>query len=191
MIKLNYEKINKQNIDLAAKIQLEIFPNSSSYIKYLEEIDCNKSLPIDFLVYYYEKPIGVIGLYELNNDKDSVWLGCFGLLKEYRKKGYGKQMLNYIINIAKEYNRKYLRLYTYEIWNEVAQNFYKKHMHYEEYYTNKDDDYYDIKYGKPKIFTYSLFGDNIKPWNNKYIGLKEDDNDHNLSIKKMTEKGII
>lgn len=64
-------------------------------------------------------------------------------------------------------------------------------MHFEEYYTNQDDSYYDIKYGKPKIFTYSLFGDNIKPWNNKYIGLKEDDNSHNLSIKKMATKGII
>ncbi len=91
-MKLTYQKINRENILLASKIQYEIFPNSSAYIKYINEIDCNKKIPINFLVYHDEKPIGVIGLYEYDNDKDSVWVSYFGLLKEYRKKGYGEQM---------------------------------------------------------------------------------------------------
>lgn len=51
-MKLKYEKINKKSINLAAKIQLEIFPNSSAYVKYIEEIHSKKVLLIDFLVFY-------------------------------------------------------------------------------------------------------------------------------------------
>lgn len=190
-MKLKYEKINEKNINLAAKIQLEIFPNSSAYIKYIEEIYSKKDLPIDFLVFYKNNVIGVVGLYEQSNDRNSIWLSWFGLLEKYRNKGFGKQMFYDIVSIAKRYNKKYLRLYTYENWNNIAQSFYKKHMHYEEYYTNENDSQYDIKEGICKIFSYSLLGDDIKPWNNKYIGLREDDKVHEESVKEMIQIGIL
>lgn len=100
-------------------------------------------------------------------------------------------MLNDVIELAKRYNKRYLRLYTYEVWNSVAQGFYKKHMQLEEYYTNKNDDQIDILEGKPKIFSYSLTSDKIKPWNNKYIGLSLDDKEHFKSVELMIKDGII
>lgn len=190
-MKLIYEKINKNNINLAAKVQYEIFPNSSAYIKYLKQVKSNKKIPVDYLVYYKLKPIGIIGLYELKKDDESIWLSYFGLLKKYRKKGYGKKMFDDIIELAKTYNKKYLRLYTYEVWNSDAQNFYKKHMQFEEYYTNKNDNQIDILKGKPKVFSYSLTGDKIKAWNDKYIGLDLDDEDHFKSVKLMIKDNII
>lgn len=190
-MKLIYEKINKNNINLAAKVQYEIFPNSSAYIKYLKQVKSNKKIPVDYLVYYKLKPIGIIGLYELEKDDESIWLSYFGLLKKYRKKGYGKKMFDDIIELAKTYNKKYLRLYTYEVWNSDAQNFYKKHMQFEEYYTNKNDNQIDILKGKPKVFSYSLTGDKIKAWNDKYIGLDLDDEDHFKSVKLMIKDNII
>lgn len=190
-MELTYEKINKDNIKLAAKIQYEIFPNSSAYTKYLKQINSNKKVSVDYLVYCKLNPIGIIGLYEQDGDETSIWLSYFGLLKQYRKKGYGKRMLNDVIELAKSYNKKYLRLYTYEVWNSVAQGFYKKHMQLEEYYTNKNDDQIDILEGKPKIFSYSLTGDKIKPWNNKYIGLSLDDEEHFKSVELMIKDGII
>lgn len=188
---LTYERINKNNIRLASIIQYEIFPNSSAYKKYLKQINSDKKMPIDYLVYSKLNPIGIIGLYEQDGDDESIWLSYFGLLKGYRNKGYGKRMLSDIINIAKSYNKKYLRLYTYEVWNSVAQGFYKKHMQLEEYYTNKNDDQIDILEGKPKIFSYSLTGDKITPWNNKYIGLNLDDEEHFKSVELMIKDGII
>ena len=59
---LTYEKISKENISLAARIQYEIFPNSSAYTKYLKEINSKDKLPVDFLVYSNNTTIGVIGL---------------------------------------------------------------------------------------------------------------------------------
>lgn len=190
-MELTYERINKDNIKLASIIQYEIFPNSSSYTKYLKQINSDKKVPVDYLVYSKLNPIGIIGLYEQDGDKTSIWLSYFGLLKQYRKKGYGKRMLNDVIELAKRYNKRYLRLYTYEVWNSVAQGFYKKHMQLEEYYTNKNDDQIDILEGKPKIFSYSLTGDKIKPWNNKYIGLSLDDKEHFKSVELMIKDGII
>lgn len=189
-MKLRYEKICKENIKLAAKIQYEIFPNSSAYLKYLKDIDCKNELPVDFLVYNKTEPIGVIGLYQYEND-ENIWLSYFGILKKYRNNGYGKQIFYDMVDIAKKFNKKYLRLYTYEVWNSVAQRFYKKHMQKEEYYTNEDDDQFDIKEGIPKIFSYSLTGDKITLWNNKYIGLDLDDKDHDISILKMKQDGIL
>lgn len=190
-MELTYERINKDNIKLASIIQYEIFPNSSAYTKYLKQINSDKKVPVDYLVYSKLNPIGIIGLYEQDGDKTSIWLSYFGLLKQYRKKGYGKRMLNDVIELAKRYNKRYLRLYTYEVWNSVAQGFYKKHMQLEEYYTNKNDDQIDILEGKPKIFSYSLTGDKIKPWNNKYIGLSLDDKEHFKSVELMIKDGII
>lgn len=190
-MELTYERINKDNIKLASIIQYEIFPNSSAYTKYLKQINSDKKVPVDYLVYCKLNPIGIIGLYEQDGDKTSIWLSYFGLLKQYRKKGYGKRMLNDVIELAKRYNKRYLRLYTYEVWNSVAQGFYKKHMQLEEYYTNKNDDQIDILEGKPKIFSYSLTGDKIKPWNNKYIGLSLDDKEHFKSVELMIKDGII
>lgn len=190
-MELTYERINKDNIKLASIIQYEIFPNSSSYTKYLKQINSDKKVPVDYLVYCKLNPIGIIGLYEQDGDKTSIWLSYFGLLKQYRKKGYGKRMLNDVIELAKRYNKRYLRLYTYEVWNSFAQGFYKKHMQLEEYYTNKNDDQIDILEGKPKIFSYSLTGDKIKPWNNKYIGLSLDDKEHFKSVELMIKDGII
>ena len=43
---LKYEKINKDNIVIASKIQYEIFPNSSAYSKYLKEICAVTSIPV-------------------------------------------------------------------------------------------------------------------------------------------------
>lgn len=123
-MKLIYEKISKENISLAARIQYEIFPNSSAYTKYLKEINSKDKLPVDFLVYSNNTAIGVIGLYQYEKD-ENIWLSYFGILKKYRNKGYGKQMFYDMIDIAKKFDKKYLRLYTYEIWNSVAQGFYK------------------------------------------------------------------
>ena len=191
-MKLRYEKISENNIRLASKIQYEIFPNSSAYLKYLKEMQ-NKTLdlPVDFLIFENDIPIGVVGLYEISKYKDTIWLSWFGVVEDYRYKGYGSQIFEDIINEAKKYNKDFLRLFTYEVWNYEAQDFYKKHMQIEEYYTNKDDDQYDINQGKCKIYGYSLCNKPIDYWNDKFIDISSDDKDHEESIKLMKRDNII
>ena len=189
-MKLKYEKIKKENIRLAARVQYEIFPYSSAYSKYLKEVE-NDGLPINYLVYYEDKPIGVVGLYEIEEYKDDIWLSWFGVLQEYRFKGYGSKIFNDIKTLAKKYNKKYLRLFTFEIWNKDAQFFYKKHADLEEYYKNKFDCQYDIKEGVCKIFSFKL-GNEIPPlWNNKFINIGNDDKEHEKSIKLMKTDGLL
>lgn len=190
-MKLRYEQINMNNIRIAAKVQFQIFPNSCAYIKYLKQIEKTEEFLIDFLVYENNNPIGVVGLYEKPEYNDTIWLSWFGVLEKYRYQGYGKQIFKDLIKIAKNYNRKFLRLTTYEVWNSEAQSFYKKHMQLEEYYTNPFDSQFDIKVGKSKIFSYSLCDEKVSYWNNKFIDIAEDDRIHELGIELLKRDGII
>ena len=114
--KLRFEEISKDNIKVVAKLQYEIFPNSSAYSVYKSKITGErKDLYIGYIAYMGDKPIGVTGIYEIPEYSDTVWLSWFGIKKEYRKLGYGKQILDYTIEMAKALNKKYLRLYTFEI----------------------------------------------------------------------------
>lgn len=189
--KLRFEEISKDNIKVAAKLQYEIFPNSSAYSVYKSKITGErKDLYIGYIAYIEDIPVGVTGIYEISKYSDTVWLSWFGVKKEYRKLGYGKQILDYTIEMAKALNKKYLRLYTFEIWNSEAQAFYKRNMDLGEYYYNEKE-YKDIFEGKPKIFSISLCDEKVKLWNNKFINISEDEDSHEKSVLMMKEDEII
>lgn len=189
--KLRFEEISKDNIKVAAKLQYEIFPNSSAYSVYKSKITGErKNLYIGYIAYMEDIPVGVTGIYEIPEYSDTVWLSWFGIKKEYRKLGYGKQILDYTIEMAKTLNKKYLRLYTFEIWNSEAQVFYKRNMDLGEYYYNEKE-HKDIFEGKPKIFSISLCDEKVELWNNKFINISEDEDSHEKSVIMMKEDGII
>ena len=100
-------------------------------------------------------------------------------------------MFNDIIKKAKTFRKKFLRLYTYEVWNSEAQSFYNKHMQISEYYTNKKDNQHDIKDGKCKIFGYSLCDEKVDYWNNKFIDIGSEDDIHDKSIQLLIRDKII
>lgn len=189
--KLRFEEISKDNIKVAARLQYEIFPNSSAYSVYKSKITGEmKDLYIGYIAYIEDIPIGVTGIYEIPEYSDTVWLSWFGIRKEYRKLGYGKQILDYTIEMAKAMNKRYLRLYTFEIWNSEAQTFYKRNMDLGEYYYNEKE-HKDIFEGKPKIFSISLCNERVELWNNKFINISEDEDSHLESVIMMKDDGII
>jgi GNAT superfamily N-acetyltransferase len=191
MKRLRFEEITKENIKIAAKTQYEIFPTSSAYVTYKTKVTGkNDHFYIGYIAYLEDEPIGVTGLYEIPEYSDTVWLSWFGLKEEYRKAGYGKQLLDYTIKIAKEYHKKYLRLYTFEMWNKEAQKFYKKNMDIDEYYFNEKE-HKEIFEGKPKIFSISLCDEKVDFWNNKFINILADEASHEKGILMMKEDGII
>jgi len=189
--KLRFEEITKNNISVAARLQYEIFPNSSAYSVYKSKITGErKGLYIGYIAYMEDVPIGVTGIYEIPEYPDTVWLSWFGIKTEYRKLGYGKQIFDYTIEKAKNLNKKYLRLYSFEIWNNEAQEFYKRNMDLGEYYYN-DKENKDIFEGKPKVFSISLCDEKVELWNNKFINISEDEDSHEKGILMMKEDGII
>lgn len=191
-MELRYERINMSNLALAARVEYQIFPNASAYTKYLNEAEIKgDDLPINYIVFEGENPVGVVGLYLIPEYEDTIWLSYFGVLETYRYKGYGSQILEDIIEKAKKYGRDFLRLYTYEVWNHEAQEFYKKKMHIGEYYKNERENQFFINVGKPKIFGYSLSGKPIDKWNDKFVDISSEDVEHEKSIELMKKEGII
>ena len=191
---LKYVPIDEQNLRIAGIVQYEIFNESHScgYSDYVAEVkNKNKSnLPLDFLVYYRNSPIGVIGLYEVPKNSDDIWLNWFGVLPKYRKHGFGTQMLLFALETAKKMGKKNFRLFTYSTWHAKAQGIYKRTMKLEEPYTNKDDNQYCIEQGKPKIFSISLKNKVVERWRNKFIDLTSENELHIESLKQMMKDGL-
>lgn len=190
-LELKILPLNCENVKVAGKIQYQIFPNSSSYHLYLEEVENKRHDYKDFVIYLGKTPIGVIGYSQDSENRETAWLSWFGILPIYRKKGIGKRALDMICDTLKLNNFKILRLFTYEVWNETAQPFYKKYMDFGEYYTNRDDNQYDIKVGKCKIFTKSLTNEKAEPWNNIFIDIGAEDKLHEMSLKKLEEDKLL
>jgi len=189
-MKLEYKRINMNNVKAAAKIQYEIFPNSSAYFYYLNNMP-KTGLPFNWLIYYENKPIGIIGLHATDTSSDTIWLSWFGILKQYRRKGLGRKIFQKIKEEAAKYQKPFLRLYTYEVWNKEAQPFYDKVMEICEYYTNEKENQFNIQHGKPKIYGISLSDKKIDYWNNKFINITKDDELHIKSVELLKRDGII
>lgn len=191
MRKLRFEELTKENIKIAAKVQNDIFPTSSAYVTYKRKVTGkNSHFYMGYIAYLGNEPVGVTGLYEIPEYTDTIWLSWFGVKEEYRKAGYGKQLLDYTIKMAKECDKKFLRLYTFEIWNKEAQVFYKKNMDIVEDYFNERE-HKGIFKGKPRIFSITLCDEKVEVWNNKFINISADEDDHEKGIQMMKEDGII
>ncbi len=185
---MEYIRITGKNFIDACKIQFNIFPNSSAFFHYLNQLGSN-----DYNAYYLVKDkqgyIGITGVYTEDNIEtgDSLWLGWFGVLPQYRSQGYGRKILIETINHAKELAKKYpnikfFRLYTSERDNATAQPLYKSVMPYVEYYNNADDINYD---NTCLIYTLAFYNDEIIPWNNKNIHLKKCDVEEKQGVELM------
>ena len=99
-------------------------------------------------------------------------------------------MLLKILDIAKSYNKKNFRLFTYETWNYHALSIYKRTMQLEESYDNAQENSFLIKFGRPKIYSRSLIDKEVQPWNNKFINLSDELLLNEKSIEKLKEDNL-
>ena len=191
---LKYVEITNDNIEFATKVQMRIFPNESAYEHFKFTIERNLEYEKYFLVYDGDIVIGVTGLYSNEDifETNSLWLGWFGVLEEYRSKGYGKQILTDTIEmskkLAKKYPIKYFRLYTSERDDKIAQPLYEKVMDIKEYYNNPDDINYD---GTCLIYTKSLDDEKPTYWNDKFLNLKTIVEEEEKSNEKYNNINVI
>lgn len=145
-IKLEYELITLDNLNLAISIQGVVFPGESATEHYKVSIRTNYKSSSYYIIKMNCIPVGITGIYILNLydenviDKDDVWLGWYGILPEFRSRGIEKQSLLDTIEIAKRFNRKYFRLYTNNDINSTAYPLYEKVMSLREVYRNFEED---------------------------------------------------
>ncbi len=196
--KLRYEELNEKNLETMAKIQYEIFKDTQSvgYSDYknatkLKNKLANKLLPRDFLVYYQDVPVGIVGLYEIEGYPDDVWVDWLGVLPEYRNRGIGTQMLLHICEVARQYKKKNIRLYSFGKTYPLGVSIYRKVMQRCEKYRNLNDDIKWLEEIDCLLFSSSLIDKRPQLWKNKFIDAKSEKKIHRQSLRMLKQDNII
>ncbi len=167
---LKYIEVDKDNLELAVKIQNAIFPDEDGRQNYIEGIthDPYRKEMVNYIVYKDEIPIGVVGLYSYNEYPDDSWLSWFGVLKDYREKGYASLIFDFFENTSREKGYTSIRVYTDETFANALLLYEKKGMT-KEYYSNELES--DFINNTTIIYSKSLTNAKVEEWNNKFLGL--------------------
>ena len=167
---LRYVETNNENLDLAVKIQNTIFPLEDGRQNYIEGItkDPYRKEMINYIVYDNEVPVGVVGLYSYNEYPSDAWLSWFGVLKEFRQKGYGSKIFDFFEKLSLEKGYTSIRVYTDSKFDKAMLLYEKKEM-IKEYYKNQLES--EEINNSTIIYSKSLTKENTKKWNNKFLGL--------------------
>lgn len=101
---IRFEKITHDNLELACKIQNEIFPEEDARENFVEQINNDPyRKEMDYkIVYIDDESVGVTGIYSYHEYPNDAWLGWFGIINKYRNKGYGKATLEKTMKLARE-----------------------------------------------------------------------------------------
>lgn len=170
---MKLELLNDENIDIAIKIQRDIFPFENGG-EDLKEALANICPPHQFLQKYWlakdnDKYVGICGLYAYKSAPKDAWLGWFGVIENERRKGFGTQILSDTMQIARDLGFDTLRLYTDEEDNDIAIKLYEKIGMIREIYDNPEDVHFEI--GNTLIFSKGLINEKTTLWNNKNLFL--------------------
>ena len=157
----------------AFEIQGLIFPAEgySAFQNYRESLEMKTSNRYWLLESTEENCyVGISGIYREPCDDESVWLGWFGILPEFRRKGYASQALKLFEEAAKNRGFNCARLYT-DADDIPARRLYEKMGYTGEDYCCPSDPA-SIKY-QLKIYSKSLDAHPVKKWNNRNLNLEE------------------
>lgn len=175
-MKLQYVLVDKNNIDLAVKIQNIIFPTEDASRQYHLSLTGDDMFPV--LEYYLvydgdinneENIIGVTGLYTYKGYPTDAWLAYYGVLPEKRGKGYGYVMLKDFENEARKRGFEHIRLYTNKILFPNAYKVYINYGFFEEPYTNFGKKFDKIIEENEIVFSKNIQGNQIVKWDNKLL----------------------
>ncbi len=172
-VKLQYEPICKENLETAIKIQKALFPLEEGEQDLIDGMNStpppHQFLQTYWVAYHKKTPVGIVGLYAYKAYPKDAWLGWYGVLKEHRNKGFGREIFEFAKDQAKAFGFENLRLYTDEEDNFVATKLYEKLGMTSEYYENNEDKYYTAS--RVVIYSISLTGKPCEKWNSKNLSL--------------------
>ena len=107
----------------------EAFRASLNFSKYKNLLKKWKIPNLEYFIAYDEDKkcvVGTSGIYEIENDSNSAWVGWTSVNPEYRRKGIGKKLVQYIINESKKRGYKIMKLHTVDIdYQKNAHKLYK------------------------------------------------------------------
>lgn len=182
--------VDYTNYKKAIEIQKAIFPKEDGTLCILASLDRDLFMKKTgmyyddddvkfYLAYDNDEIIGITGLYRF--DPESAWLAFFGVLKEKRRNHYGEEILKESIKLAKQKKFKTLRLYTDITDNYEATKLYEKLGFTSEKYLAEELSYDCYIYSK------SLCNEEVKPWNNKNLGLTYQTELEQVSKERINE----
>jgi len=171
-MKLRFEEVTYNNLELAEKIPNDIFPLEDGRTNYIEGItnDPYRKEMVNYIAFDNDVAVGVVGLYSYNEYPKDAWLSWFGVLKQYRNKGYGSALFDFFENISKEKDYETIRVYTDDEFDSAINLYTKKGM-IKEYYNNELE--CEKINNETIIFSKSLTLEKTKKWNNKFLQLTE------------------
>ena len=119
MKNLDIKKVkSKQEFNKTIKIRETVFIEEQSVPKEIEIDELDKKAE-HFIVYLKNKPIGCARIRKINN---YAKLERIAILKEFRGKGFGRDLTNFLINYCKKIGLNEIHLHS-QIY---VSNFYKK-----------------------------------------------------------------
>lgn len=117
---MNYNSINNENIYLLEKF---IKLNNSKNFRYFENRNINIIKNHIITLILTDKNENIIGYGHLDFE-ENIWLGIC-VCENYRGKGFGKKIMSYLLEYAKNNNIKKIYL-TVDKDNTIAKNLYEK-----------------------------------------------------------------
>jgi len=125
---MKIKPLTKENVNEAVSLTLRIFNNKPTEFDYpgkwmpasldpKNNKEVYASFNVKYLKYWVavedDKIVGTTGIYTIKEDeKEAAWLAWFCVDSNYRHKGIGHRLVDFIIDKAKKKHKKYLRLYT-------------------------------------------------------------------------------
>ncbi len=173
---MNLIPVDKANCIQAIRIQNAVFPHENGAVNILASMDRDLFTERTGVVYpdhrirYWlaeedHAYVGITGLYSYDSDPETVWLGWFGILPEYRSKGYGRQVLEKTMEKAQAEGFTCMRLYTDYRDNHNAVQLYEQEGFTGEKYTAEELPY------DCRIYSKRLDGGEAEPWDNRFLAL--------------------
>ena len=121
---LTIKKVTKRNSELAKLLQATIFPDEKSPGQVNVGIETNN--PANFIAFNGRAAVGIVGYYKEAELPEHLLINWFGVLPEFRNRGYGSAILKWLIKRGKRRNESYLTTYTEKGVNDAAISLYKK-----------------------------------------------------------------
>ena len=167
---MTLERVTENNINDAIRIQEGLFPGESGRTNFEESLEETSGYHY-YLIHEGEACVGIIGLYTYPEDPDSAWLGWFGIIPRYRRKGLGSKALGMFEKMAVSGGFRFARLYTDAKNNDGAIAFYQANGYTGEPYQNPQDPAY-MEY-QTLVFSKPLGEEKLVPWSSRNIHLTE------------------
>ncbi len=176
---LTYQKVDTNNLRLALGIQHRIWPGEGVDEDYLEKpLHPEDNSNASWLVYYQGRLVGLTGVFTFDPDEagydngESVWMDWFAILPEFRRRHFGRQVLQDTINYCRQLGtHKFFRIDTTYFPGRPAVSLYDQVIPLREECTAEDT---PAKKQNYLIYSCSLGDYPIKPWDNRLLDIGDE-----------------